>query len=118
MNQIAFIFRQAPYGSASGREGLDAMLATSAYTENLAAFFMDDGVYQLVQHQLSATILTKDHSAMFKLCELYDIENIYVSATSLAERDISRDQLLMPVTVLTQDAFYNQLLAYQIKLMF
>lgn len=118
MNQIAFIFRQAPYGSASGREGLDAMLATSAYTENLAAFFMDDGVYQLVQHQLSATILAKDHSAMFKLCELYDIENIYVSAESLAKRDLTSDQLLMPVTVLTQDKFYNQLLAYQIKLIF
>ena len=118
MNQIAFVFRQAPYGKACGREGLDAMLATSAYTEDIAAFFMADGVYQLLRQQQSAVILAKDHSAMFKLCELYDIENIYVSATSLAERDITSDQLLMPVTVLTQDAFYNQLLAYQIKLMF
>ena len=118
MNQIAFIFRQAPYGHASGREGLDAMLATSAYTESLAAFIMDDGVYQLIQQQQSAAILAKDHSAMFKLCELYDIENIYVSAESLAERDITFDQLLIPVKVLTQEAFYSQLLAYQIKLMF
>jgi tRNA 2-thiouridine synthesizing protein C len=55
---------------------------------------------------------------MFKLCELYDIENIYVSAESLAEREITSDQLLMPVTMLTQDEFYDQLLAYQIKLMF
>nr|WP_321268778.1 sulfurtransferase complex subunit TusC [uncultured Tolumonas sp.] len=118
MNQIAFIFRQAPYGSASGREGLDAMLATSAYSENLAAFFMDDGVYQLVQQQQATAILAKDHSAMFKLCALYDIENIYVSAESLAEREITSDQLLMPVTMLTQDDFYDQLLTYQIKLMF
>lgn len=94
------------------------MLATSAYTENLAAFFMDDGVYQLIHQQQSAAILAKDHSAMFKLCELYDIENIYVSAESLAKRDITSDQLLMPVTVLTQEALHNQLLAYQIKLMF
>lgn len=118
MNQIAFIFRQAPYGHASGREGLDALLATSAYSENIAAFFMDDGVYQLIVHQQPTAILAKDHSAMFKLCELYDVENIYVSSTSLAERNISCEQLLMPVTVLAPDEFYRQLLDYQIKLMF
>jgi tRNA 2-thiouridine synthesizing protein C len=118
MNQIAFIFRQAPYGNATGREGLDALLATSAYSENIAAFFMDDGVYQLIAHQKPATILAKDHSAMFKLCELYDVDDIYVSATSLAERNITPEQLVIPVTVLTTDELYHQLLAYQIKLMF
>lgn len=118
MNQIAFIFRQAPYGHASGREGLDALLATSAYSENIVAFFMDDGIYQLLGGQQPANILAKDHSAMFKLCELYDVDEIYVSATSLMERNINIDQLIMPVTLLTSDELYRQLLAYQIKLMF
>lgn len=118
MNQIAFIFRQAPYGYATGREGVDALLATSVYTDELAAFFMDDGVYQLIKNQQPEKILTKDHTAMFKLCDLYDIEHIYVAETALSERNIAPSQLLMPVTVLAADEFRQALLAYPIKLMF
>ena len=118
MNQIAFIFRQAPYGCASGREGLDALLATSAYTDELAAFFMDDGVYQLIKNQQPEKIQAKDYTAMFKLCGLYDIEHIYVAETALSERNIDPSQLLMPVTVLAADEFRQALLAYPIKLMF
>ncbi len=39
MKRIAFVFSTAPHGSASGREGLDALLATSALTEALGVFF-------------------------------------------------------------------------------
>lgn len=40
MKRIAFVFSTAPHGSASGREGLDALLATSALTEALGVFFL------------------------------------------------------------------------------
>lgn len=40
MKRIAFVFSTAPHGSASGREGLDALLATSALTEALGVFFI------------------------------------------------------------------------------
>lgn len=118
MNQIAFIFRQAPYGCASGREGLDALLATSAYTDELAVFFMGDGVYQLIKNQQPEKIQTKDHTAMFKLCDLYDIEHIYVSGPALSERNIDSSQLLIPVTVLAANEFRDVLQEYPIKLMF
>ncbi len=39
MKRIAFVFSTAPHGSASGREGLDALLATSALTEALGVFY-------------------------------------------------------------------------------
>lgn len=39
MNSVAFIFTQAPHGNSAGREGLDALLATSALTENIGVFF-------------------------------------------------------------------------------
>ncbi|TAT61990.1 sulfurtransferase TusC, partial [Enterobacter cloacae] len=35
MKRIAFVFTTAPHGNASGREGLDALLATSALTEEI-----------------------------------------------------------------------------------
>lgn len=118
MNQIAFIFRQAPYGSDSGREGLDSLLATSAYSDQLAAFFMDDGIYQLLRFQQPESILAKDHSPMFKLCELYDIDSLYVLKASMVERNIDPTQLLIPVEILDSSEFYEVLAAYPIKLMF
>ncbi|EGW6350752.1 sulfurtransferase complex subunit TusC, partial [Salmonella enterica] len=51
MKRIAFVFSTAPHGSASGREGLDALLATSALTEALGVFFISDGVFQLLPGQ-------------------------------------------------------------------
>ncbi len=118
MNRIAFIFSQPPHGHASGREGLDALLATSAYSDQLAAFFMDDGVFQLVSNQQPSVILAKDHAPMFKLCELYDIENIYVLQKSLDERDLDAAKLIIPVTGLRHDEFHETLAQYAIKLMF
>jgi hypothetical protein len=33
---------------AAGREGLDALMATSAFTEDIGVFFIGDGVFQLL----------------------------------------------------------------------
>ena len=43
MNRVAFVFTSAPHGSASGREGLDALLATSALTEDIGVIYQADG---------------------------------------------------------------------------
>lgn len=118
MNQIAFVFSHSPHGHASGREGLDALLATSAYSEQIAAFFIDDGVYQLVEGQQPSVILAKDYAPMFKLCDLYDIEHIYVLDTSLEERGLSLANLLIPVTLLPAERFHATLERYSVKLMF
>lgn len=48
MKRIAFVFSTVPHGTAAGREGLDALLATSALTDDLAVFFIADGVFQLL----------------------------------------------------------------------
>lgn len=48
MKRVAFVFSTVPHGSASGREGLDALLATSALTEDLGVFFIGDGVFQIL----------------------------------------------------------------------
>lgn len=51
MKRIAFVFSTAPHGTAAGREGLDALLATSALTDDLTVFFIADGVFQLLSGQ-------------------------------------------------------------------
>ncbi|MEC6909748.1 Intracellular sulfur oxidation protein DsrF [Photobacterium piscicola] len=99
MNNLGFVFRQPPHGSSCGREGLDALLAASAYTEALDVFFIGDGVLQLVKHQQPDAILSRNYIATFKMLPLYDIENIYVCQQSLIERGLSVDDLLIDVNI-------------------
>lgn len=102
MNKIAFICRCGPHGTAAGREGLDALLATSALTESLALFLIGDGVLQLVKEQYPQAILQRHYAPTFKLLELYDIEEVYVCADSLAERGLTMDDLLIPAESLSR----------------
>ena len=74
MKRIAFVFSTVPHGTAAGREGLDALLATSALTDDLAVFFIADGVFQLLPGQKPDAVLARDYIATFKLlglCLLY-----------------------------------------------
>ena len=60
MKRVAFVFSTVPHGSASGREGLDALLATSALTEDLGVFFIGDGVFQILQGQQPDAVLARE----------------------------------------------------------
>ena len=102
MKPLGFVFRSAPHGNSCGREGLDAVLATSAYSEDLHLFFLDDGVFQLLNKQQPAKILSRDYIATFKMLDLYDIENIYVCRHSMAERGVTEEDFIIDVTVLDE----------------
>ncbi len=66
MKRIAFVFSTAPHGTTSVREGLDALLATSALTDDLAVFFIADGVFQLLPGQKPDAVLARDYIATLK----------------------------------------------------
>ncbi|MCW8329676.1 sulfurtransferase complex subunit TusC [Photobacterium sp. SDRW27] len=101
MKSLGFVFHSAPHGTSSGREGLDAVLATSAYSEDLNVFFVGDGVFQLLKDQQPDQVLCRDYIATFKMLELYDIENIYVCQQSLFERGIDSNELVIDSEVLS-----------------
>lgn len=89
INSVAFVFTQAPHGNTAGREGLDALLATSALTEEIGVFFLSDGIFQLVDNQQPDGILSRNHAATFKVLPLYDITNIYASQEDITLRGLS-----------------------------
>ena len=97
MSKLAFIFRHPPYGSASAREGLDALLAATAFCEEqeIAVFFFDDGLLNLLREQQPEQILQKDTASAFKLLDLYDIEQRYVCADSLQRFRLTPQDLLL-----------------------
>ncbi|MGF1753304.1 sulfurtransferase complex subunit TusC [Vibrio makurazakiensis] len=101
MKKIAFVFHNFPHSTASGREGLDALLAASAYTDDIAVFFVGDGVTQLLKEQTPAKVLSRDYVAAFKLMDLYDIEQVYVCENSLQKFGLKSSDLVIDTETLT-----------------
>lgn len=109
MSQLTYVFRSAPHSSSAGREGIDALLAASAYCEGISVIFIGDGVYQLLHGQEPKEILSKDYAPMMKLFDLYDIEHVFVCRSSLDERGLAQADLVIPVQALSEKALSDKL---------
>jgi tRNA 2-thiouridine synthesizing protein C len=116
--KIGIINRCSPHGSAQGRESLDLTLAMSAFNESLSLFFIGDGVYQLLDGHTPDESLQKHFQPLFKMLDLYDVENIYVCEESLSQRSIEPEALLIDVILIdtselkTKLALQDQLLSF------
>ncbi|MCG9546755.1 sulfurtransferase complex subunit TusC [Vibrio sp. Isolate33] len=109
MRKLAFIFNSFPHTTAAGREGLDALLAASAYSEDIAVFFVGDGVTQLLKAQQPDQVQSRDYISAFKLMDLYDIEQVYVCQRSLSQFGLSTDNLLIDATAVEADELTQKL---------
>ena len=111
MSKLAFIFRHAPYGTANIREGLDALLAATAFCaeEDIAVFFLDDGVLNLQKQQQADVVLQKDTASALKLLDLYDIEQRYVCADSLQQFQLNPADFVLDCDVLSRQALLQRL---------
>ncbi|WJV53571.1 sulfurtransferase complex subunit TusC [Prodigiosinella aquatilis] len=119
MKRIAFVFTHVPHGNASGREGLDALLAMSALTENIGVFFIGDGVFQLLPQQQPEKVLMRNYIATFGVLPLYDVEHCYVCETSLQQRGISPGMgWILDVKILPADVLRTTLSTYHSVLTF
>lgn len=119
MKRIAFVFTQGPHGSSAGREGLDALLATSAFSEQVGVFFLADGVFQLLPQQQPGKILMRDYIATFGILPLYDIEACFLCEASLQQRGLQQvDDWVLDVRRLAPEALRAQLASYDIVLTF
>jgi tRNA 2-thiouridine synthesizing protein C len=102
--KLLFVLRQAPYGSTLAKDALDAILATSAYEQDLSIAFIDDGAFQLIDKQQAELINQKSIARILSALPLYDITQLFVCAASLAERGIAPDAISKDVTVLEPEA--------------
>lgn len=107
--KIGIIFRQAPHGNSSGREGLDMVLALSAFTSQIALFFIDDGVYQLLANQQPEHILSRNYPATFAALPFYEIDECYLCNTSVQQRFLQNSQFIVAAPRLDADQLQQQL---------
>ncbi|WP_237056661.1 sulfurtransferase complex subunit TusC [Microbulbifer sediminum] len=85
--------RQAPYGNALAREGLEAVLAASALEQAPDLLFSGDGVFQLLPGQEPDGIGQKNLQRNLQALPIFDIERAYVCEHSLSQRGLSLDDL-------------------------
>lgn len=109
--KLAFLFRTAPHGNAVSREGLDALLAATAFCneEDIGVFFIDDGVLNLLDGQNPELLLQKDFIRTFKLLDLYDIEQRFVCADSLDQYNLQAEQLIISAEKIDRTSLINKL---------
>lgn len=95
--KLAVLFNQPPFGSSTSREGLDALLAASAFCheEEIAVCFMNDGVFNLLADQQPEQIIQKDHISAFKLIEFFDLPECFICRQSLEERHLQSSNLVL-----------------------
>ena len=101
-HDILILQRHAPYGSSIAREGLDFILTSAAYDQNLTVLFLGDGVFQLLKNQDTKTISLKNHASALEVLPLYDVENLFAVEEDLTERNIDRLQLIDGIDIINR----------------
>ena len=92
--------RRAPHGTIYTYEGLEMVLITAAYEQDISIAFIDDGVYALLKDQDTADLQIKGFVKTFTALEDYEVEKLYVDHHSLVERGLKVSDLIVNVEVL------------------
>ena len=71
MSRTAIVFLKGPYSEKTG-EGIDMLLAASAFDEEITAIFMGEGVKNLIEPPGKSSSMP-DLSGRFRMLELYDV---------------------------------------------
>ncbi|MDH5655169.1 MAG: sulfurtransferase complex subunit TusC [Spirochaetia bacterium] len=114
--KIMFVMRKPPHGSIYAYEGLEVILISAAYEQDVSVMFMGDGVLALKKGQDTTELGIKGFAKTYGVLEGYDIEKIYVDKLSLEERGLTEDDLVIDVEVL-EPAKINEMMNEQHVLM-
>ena len=101
VKKFMFVNRKAPYGTIYALEGLEVVLISAAFSQDVSMVFLDDGVYELVKGQQTKAIEMKNFSPTYRALDGYDVEKLYVEQESLDARGLTEANLIVPVQVLS-----------------
>ncbi len=75
-------------------EALEALLAATAFEQELSVAFMDDGVYQLKRGQNPAVLGFRPFTKTFAALNDFGIDHLYVEKESMVNRGLAEADLL------------------------
>jgi tRNA 2-thiouridine synthesizing protein C len=103
VKKFMYVNRKAPYGTVYALEGLEVVLITAAFDQDVSLVFVDDGVFQIKKDQETSGINMKNFSPTFRALEGYEVEKVYADRESLEARGLSEDDLVIPVEILSSE---------------
>jgi tRNA 2-thiouridine synthesizing protein C len=83
------------------KESLDLALTCAVFDLPVYLVFIDNGVYNLLS-QKNTLFNEKNHLAILKGLDCYDIQGILVEIESLTERHIHKNDIIYPCSIITQ----------------
>ena len=123
VKKFMYVNRKAPYGTVYALEGLEVVLITAAFDQDVSLVFIDDGVFQIKKgHNTKATGM-KNFSPTYGVVEMEkedadeddDIDMVWrivVEKESIEARGLSADDFVVDVEVLSS-AELSDLMAEQ-----
>lgn len=115
---VAIINSKAPFALSHGKEALDLALIFGSYEQEVALFFIGDGVWQLAKNTDGEKLSVKDYLKTFDALPFYDVEQIFVCEQSLKDRNLEHIKQLDGLSILDSKAFATQIANYQHALRF
>ena len=103
IKKFMYVNRKAPYGTVYALEGLEVVLITAAFDQDVTMVFVDDGVFQIKKDQETSGINMKNFSPTYRALEGYEVEKVYADKESLEARGLSADDLVIPVEILSSE---------------
>ena len=99
--KLMFVMQKPPHGSIYPYEGLEFILISGAYEQEISLVFLGDGVYNIKKDQDTSELGIKGFVKTYRTLEGYDIEKLYVDKKSMEDRGLTVDDLIIPVEVKT-----------------
>ena len=101
VKKFMYVNRKAPYGTVYALEGLEVVLITAAFDQDVSMVFVDDGVFQIKKDQETSGVNMKNFSPTYRALEGYEVEKVYAEKESLEARGMAQEDLVIPVEILT-----------------
>ena len=101
VKKFMYVNRKAPYGTVYALEGLEVVLITAAFDQDVSLVFIDDGVFQIKKDQETSGVNMKNFSPTYRALEGYEVEKVYAEKESLETRGLSEEDLVIPVEILS-----------------
>lgn len=93
MKSLVIIFRHAPLGTTSAREGLDFAMLSASFEQQVSLVFTNEAVLHLLAGQTPENAGSKDYISAFKALSLYDIDTVLVCAQSMSSLGLTANDL-------------------------
>lgn len=100
------IIDQAPYGSWSGREGLDMAFSLAAFDQECALLFSGAGVNWLRANQQPDAIGQKSVAQNLGAAAIFGIEGLYADALACKHYGLEHEGLIAGITQVTPDQHF------------